>query len=649
MRLAGLLCGAAFALVLLPAAAGAQTTSDFFGVNVEPMAKVDSFTQVINGTDPIPESSWGGYLTTLGNDGLSVARSDAPWYWVEPDAPSSPGDDTFDWNNTTTVDGVTESMDQLVTLLAENGIRYIPVLDSSPGWAWGSLPDNGGTTELQTQYYQDYANYVGAFAARYGPNGTFWKEYPSLPYLPVEQYEVWTEANSTDFWTEQNCGGYNADGSVDTSLIETCASDYATGLTLASAAIHKAQPSATVLASIGWQNFSLYVTDLYQALAANNAPSDTINGIGMHPYGVDAQFILELDEQLRTDLGSVGYPDLPIYDTEDGQPVVSSGPGAEYSWDGYVTDASRAAMISLAGDALARSDCGVDDYLAYGLVGSGVTTADGGEPNDEGLMGLWSLGGDQPDATADALVDSAALWQADPSSGIVLCSTTPGAQTPAADLLPLGLQLSPDGSNCVTGTVSYRGNPLEGAYLELQDGGDTIQSAAFGSNADGQADVCASANGPPITSYDVYAEVWTQNAGQTYYVAQSPSYDCSLADGCVAPPVAATPSVAPVTTSPLVLSYKLYGRILAETRRSTKLKAQLIVKGASTSTTLLSVWVRGKGRKAKNKFVTRVTLRNSKALKFKFGPLPRGEHVLLKIAADNAFQRPPLSKTLTVH
>ncbi|MGD0196559.1 MAG: hypothetical protein ABSC56_01445 [Solirubrobacteraceae bacterium] len=543
---------------LLVSAPSAVASQDFFGLNLQPLVKMDSITS----SDVLPESDWSSYIAgTMTAGGLTVARADAPWAWVEPNAPATPCGDTaadYDWNNTATSagQGVPESLDDLVAALAENDVRFLPVIDTAPAWAAG-----GGGAQLAPAYYCDLANFAQALVQRYGPNGTFWQANPQLPYLPVEQYELWTEANSTNFWSGQYCGGYDANGNVDLTPIPACAQAYAAGLISVSEAIHGVDPNAAVLASIGWQNFLTYVPDLYDALASDGAPANTVNGIGFHPYGVDTQSILQLDEQLRFSLQSIATSQptyatasLPIYDTEDGQAVVASGSGASYSWEGAVTDAARAAMLSLAGAALARSDCGVDDYLLYGITGSGTSL----EPDDEGFMGLWSLDGETPDLTAQALVAAASDWAASPTGGIVLCGS---GTTPSADLLPLGLTLQNNGAGCVSGTISYGGNPLEGAYLQIQSDGQTYSSGnydlsnnpnnAYGSNAFGQAEVCIPSGSPPVTTFTVEAQGITWINSPEYY-AQSVTWTCPESGGACSENVPVNNAVPTISGSAVV-------------------------------------------------------------------------------------------------
>jgi hypothetical protein len=459
---------AAFAAV--PAGAQApQPTTAFFGANIQPL---------IEHTFVAP-ARWGSFIATMSRAGLRTARMDAIWSWAEPNAPTAQGPG-FVWNTPNA------SIDGLVRMLAVNHVRLSAVLDLAPVWAAGA------GTELAPAYYGDYGAFAAAFAARYGVHGSFWRAHPRLPYLPVLDFEMWDEANSTSFWS----------GAPDVGA-------YATVIAQASAAIHAVDPTGTVLASIGWVNFQQYIAALY----ATGVGAD-IDGIAFQPYAPDAPGILELNEELRATLDSVGAASTPIFDAESGQPVVASGPGATYAYDGLVTDATRAATLSLAGDALARSDCGVDDDLVYGVTGSGTNI----EPRNEGYMGIYSDTTDRPDRTGRALSASARAWRAHHGRGIVLCGA---GSTPARDLLGLSVRLSRPGATCVAASVTYRGDPLEGAELTLRTRDGRVAPAA--TNALGQAQICLQ-NGPLIKQFTADAEIRN--------VARSPIYSCpvSLAD-----------------------------------------------------------------------------------------------------------------------
>jgi len=313
-------------------------------------------------------------------------------------------------------------------------------------------------------------------------------------------------------------------------------------------------------------------------------------------------------------------------------------------------------MVSLVGDALARSDCDVEDYVLYGLVGSGITYADGGEPNDEGLMGLWSLNGDLPDLTADAFAGSAASWASDPSSGIVLCGA---GTTPTADLLPLSIQATSTSPTCVSATITYGGNPIEGANLILQDGDDTVSTSwpYTASNAHGQASVCLDANAPPVTSLSAYAELSTDPDGTTSYnVAISPTWTCPESSAaCVSPnaPAAAPQLVSAPSpaASPVAPTYKLYARILRINKHGTKLRVQLHSSATTPTSGTLTVWLkRRKHHRTHLVLLSKKTLSTAGALKFRVSTrLHKGQHLVLRVAADSTIDLPKLSRTLTAH
>jgi hypothetical protein len=459
---------AAAVTVAVPAGARAQPTTAFFGANIQPLIE-HTF---------VPRSRWGSFIATMSRAGLRTARMDAIWWWAEPSAPTAQGT-KFVWN------APHASIDALVAMLAVNHVRLSAVLDQPPVWAAGA------GTELAPAYYGDYAAFAGAFAARYGVHGSFWRAHPRLPYLPVLDFEVWDEANSTSFWS----------GAPD-------AVAYAGVLAQVSGAIHAVDPSAAVLASIGWEDFQQYVTALY-----GTGVGTDIDGIAFQPYAPDAPGILELNEELRASLDSLGAARTPIFDAESGQPVVASGAGATYAYDGLVSDATRAATLSLAGDALARSDCGVDDDLVYGVTGSGTSL----EPRNEGYMGIYSDTTDRPDRTGRALSASARAWRAHHGGGIVLCGT---GTTPPRDLLALGVRLTRPSATCVAARVTYRGEPLEGAELVLRTRDGRVAPAA--TNAFGQTQVCLQ-NGPLIKQFTADAEIRN--------VARSTVYSCPVSLG----------------------------------------------------------------------------------------------------------------------
>ncbi|MGD0196568.1 MAG: hypothetical protein ABSC56_01490 [Solirubrobacteraceae bacterium] len=577
--LACTLLGASIAAAALPPA-------DYYGANVQP---------VFEGTPLfMPQSSWSDVFATMANDNLLTGRMDAEWKWVEPNAPVN-GQHTYDW---TVAGEPQESLDTIVGTLAQSGIRMQVVLDEPPSWA------NGPNTYMAPTYYGDYEAFAAAFASRYGNGGSFWQANPQLPYLPVQQFEIWDEANSNNFWTTVNAATY------EPVLVAT------------SAAIHAVDPTAQVLPSIGWPNAASYVSQLYQL-----GVQGSIQGIALHPYAPDAQSIIALTVAVRQALVSAGDPDLPIYANENGLPASTA------TYTGQATDAERAATETLAGDALAHSDCGVESYDIYAIVGSGNNTDGLGGGSYFGILNSTTL---TPNITGAAVIAAEQRWLGAPAGGLVLCG--PGA-TPTQDLLPLGLQLTHTEPACVSATVTYEGNPLESADLVLLASNNRVDPAL--SSASGQAQMCVDNNGPNITHFTVYAEASspvTPASLTAPNIAMSATYTCDVnpADPCTLQ----TSAPSSASSSPGAGSsasgghYTLRAKLLHIARKRATLRARLLAPAGEPSTARLRVWLERRGTHRRT-LLTKLTLSANEWRTFKVQvSLAVGDRLIVGVAPD---------------
>lgn len=560
-------------LVLLLGASDAQALRgpDYYGANIQPMVKLPVVTP----------DRWDAYIGRMSADGLKIARADAAWAWAEPTRPTE-GRHAYDWDP---ADRPAQSLDRVALLLARHGVRLLPVLATAPAWA------GGGGVDVTPEHYDDFAAFAAAFAARYGTGGSFWREHPQVAALPVTDYEIWTEANSANFWT------HKADPA-----------EYARGLRPVSAAIRQVDPGGRVLASIGWQGFEDYMAGFYAAGAKG-----TFDAVGFHPYAPHAVAILDLVERMRQALVRGGDAQVPIALTETGQPRSASGPGSRRAGAGAVNDHARAATHALTGDALARSDCGVDDYLLFANVASETSM----EPLEEGYMGIYSVASATPNATGMAIGDASLRLRADPQGGLVLCS---GGATSASRLLPLELSVVHDSPTCVTGHTTYHGNPLEAAQLTLRtlDG----RLSRFETDAFGEGRVCVP-DGPPISSFDVTSEISN--------VALAPTLRCPVStDACSAIKQADVTGAVPRARG---CSYGLVTRLTRVTRRWSTARARLTCAGRRLVPARISAFIQRRGHRER-RLVRRVTLRSGRIafrLRTRFR---RGDRLVLLHASD---------------
>jgi hypothetical protein len=582
--------------------------ASYYGANVQPVFEPLPLFVPLADWDPLLGDD--PLFATMASDGLMTARTDAAWSWVEPNAPVN-GQHTYTWN---VPSNPAHSLDTVVGALAAEGIRMLAVLSLPPAWAGGG---KGGPT-LAPAHYADYIAYAAAVAARYGPGGTFWQANQllppnqQLPYLPIQQFEVWNEANSSNFWA----GTPNA-------------ATYAQVLVPLSAAVHTVDPTAQVLASIGWMGLQGYVSQLYSL-----GVKGSIQGVAFHPYAPDAPSIVGSAEQLRSTLVSSGDPNLPIYVDESGLPAATSSPGAAFAYSGPVSDAARAATLSLSGDALAHGDCNVQSDDIYSLVGD---DAHPGTPGGGAEFGMFNYATDAPNITGTAIIAAEQRWRSAPSAGLVLCGS---GTTPTQDLLPLGVQLTHTSPTCLSAEITYQGNPLEAAQLVLRTADGRVAPA--GTNAYGQTQMCLQ-NGPPITSFTAYAEISSPITAASLTapnIALSATYTCPIT---TAPCVVESASPAGGATSSTGTSgagsatangYHLNAAILRIRGHRLTLRARLTGTTDTPPPARIRVWLEAPG-KHRRRLIKTIELSAGLWRTFTAPVHVRaGDHIIITVQAD---------------
>jgi hypothetical protein len=137
----------------------------------------------------------------LQRGGVDSIRFGIDWGAVQPSRGGA-----FDWAGT----------DGQIALAAKAGIEVLPFLNGAPAWAvpsvWvpgsnhtvkapGHLPASGAAATA-------WSSFVAAAVARYGPNGTFWAQNPSIPKRPIRNWQIWNEENFKYFVAKPNPAEY---------------------------------------------------------------------------------------------------------------------------------------------------------------------------------------------------------------------------------------------------------------------------------------------------------------------------------------------------------------------------------------------------------------------------------------------------------
>lgn len=195
-------------------------------------------------------------------------------------------------------------------------VQAIEGTNADPIVAWAARAQLrlAPTLGLPTQYgpiaaADAMARYVSAFAKRYGPGGTFWKQNPHLPYLPVEDYEIGNEPNLPLQYVDDF-----------TNLHWLAPSSYARVYEASRAALHRVDPSGVAvvggLADSGTPGVSLVDDERWLAALTPGQ----VDAVGFHPYTFPISFATMYGdtEGLRQWMNTHGMQDVPIEINEFG-------------------------------------------------------------------------------------------------------------------------------------------------------------------------------------------------------------------------------------------------------------------------------------------------------------------------------------------
>ncbi|MGI8712299.1 MAG: hypothetical protein ACR2NR_03775 [Solirubrobacteraceae bacterium] len=268
-------------------------------------------------------------MAALGVTGATIARSDALWEATEPDPPV---DDrhSYHW----------QFDDLTVARLAARGLRWLPIVDYSPGWA-AAAPSQAHSPPRAADV-ADFAAFAAALATRYGPTGAFWRARPGLPREPVDTYEIWNEPNLSVFW------GPAPDPARYAELYPRTRD-----------AIKAIDPHARVIVG-GLTDPGSFLSAM---LAARPDLRGHIDGVAIHPWGPNPAVVLGHIRNARMQTRRLGLGSVAIYVTAFGW---TTRPRGTFS---YLPARLRPRYIAATITALGHTNC----QIAAVILNSWVT------------------------------------------------------------------------------------------------------------------------------------------------------------------------------------------------------------------------------------------------------------------------------------
>jgi hypothetical protein len=183
----------------------------------------------------VGENALDGQMGLMARSGVESLRVPVSW------AATEPSQGAYDWTVT----------DRVVRTAARHRISLLGNVLDSPAWAEGPANPSypSGTPPRSAA---EYAGFVRQAVLRYGPRGSFWAENPSVPRVPIRQWQIWNEQMAPWFWSTRPWGP-----------------SYTRALKASYQAIHNADRGAQVVAGsfVAIAGYSQWrgVSDLYRA------------------------------------------------------------------------------------------------------------------------------------------------------------------------------------------------------------------------------------------------------------------------------------------------------------------------------------------------------------------------------------------------
>ena len=111
-----------------------------------------------------------------------------------------------------------DALDETMVGLLENG-NYEPVYTlkskkTRADYGDGEEPDFNNLEDDQA-FIDGYVDVLDVMMNRYGPGGTFFDEYPELPYRPILHWEIWNEPNLHYLLSGEYWDGLDKEGKAD--------------------------------------------------------------------------------------------------------------------------------------------------------------------------------------------------------------------------------------------------------------------------------------------------------------------------------------------------------------------------------------------------------------------------------------------------
>jgi hypothetical protein len=193
------------------------------------------------------------------------------------------------------------NVDEEIGAAAERGIRVLPFVYGSPGWA----ERTPAVAPLDGKSLAEWKGFLRVLVHRYGPRGSFWRG--RARRMPIRRWQIWNEPNFRLFWAPK---------------IEPAG--YAKLLHASATTLRKAEPGARiVLAGVAPVGYGMKTWVFMRRLLRVPGVRADFDFAALHPYSATIPELNYQLEKVRAAMVAGGAGRKPLLVTELG--VASHG------------------------------------------------------------------------------------------------------------------------------------------------------------------------------------------------------------------------------------------------------------------------------------------------------------------------------------
>jgi hypothetical protein len=205
----------------------------------------------------------------------------------------------FNWAQIETSPGTYQlaQYDRFVLAAARSGIEVMPILFDAPTFR-ERAPASGNHPPRS---YRNMVSFAQVVWWRYGPDGSLWRQHPTVTAAPVRAWQIWNEPSLTKYWPPK-----------------PSPRQYGKMLRQVGGILNGVDPGAEIVTAgipASRQRGAVPLTDYLRGLQRSNAPFDTL---AFHAYARDVPELMRNLRATRRALDRSGRRRTKIWITELG-------------------------------------------------------------------------------------------------------------------------------------------------------------------------------------------------------------------------------------------------------------------------------------------------------------------------------------------